>query len=149
MAWLYKRLFVIDFHSDRQNLVLDKLVGCPFFKYQTRTSTGDPRSELTLQQESSPDIIKMRRMWNFIAWPHRDLFHLQNCSTVYIEYSLAHFTTFPHYKRGAAVAQSVERATPGKEILGSIPIGWVGVGIKWPTETEAMVSQLRLMCGST
>ena len=55
-----------------------------------------------------------------------------------------------------AVAQSVERATPGQEFPGSIPAvavrpptGWVGVSIMWPTETEVMVSQLCLMCGST
>ena len=49
-----------------------------------------------------------------------------------------------------AVAQSVERATPGKEVLGLIPLiatpppptGWVGVSIMWPSETEVMVSPL-------
>ena len=30
-----------------------------------------------------------------------------------------------------------------------LPTGWVGVSILWPTETEVMVSQLCLMCGST
>ena len=57
---------------------------------------------------------------------------------------------------GGAVAQSVERSTPGEEVPGSIltvgcplPTGWVGVSIMWPAETEAMVSQLCLMCDST
>ena len=30
-----------------------------------------------------------------------------------------------------------------------LPTGWVGVSIMWPAETEVMVSQLCLMCGST
>ena len=30
-----------------------------------------------------------------------------------------------------------------------LPTGWVGVSIMWPAETEAMVFQLCLMCGST
>ena len=30
---------------------------------------------------------------------------------------------------GGAVAQSVERATPGQEVPGSLPTGWVGVSI--------------------
>ena len=57
---------------------------------------------------------------------------------------------------GGAVAQSVERATPGEEVPGSIPVvghrlptGWVGVSIMWPAETEVMVSQLCHMCDST
>ena len=29
-----------------------------------------------------------------------------------------------------------------------LPTGWVGVSIMWPAETEVMVSQLYLMCGS-
>ena len=29
-----------------------------------------------------------------------------------------------------------------------LPTGWVGVSIMWPAETEVMVSQLCLMCGS-
>ena len=56
---------------------------------------------------------------------------------------------------GGAIAQSVERATPGEEVPGSIPAvgrplftGWVGVSIMWPAETEVMVSQLCLMYGS-
>ena len=57
---------------------------------------------------------------------------------------------------GGGVAQSVERATPGEEVPGSIPdcgrplpTGWVGVSIMWPAETEVMVSQLCLLCVST
>ena len=30
-----------------------------------------------------------------------------------------------------------------------LPTGWVGVSIMWPAETEVMVSQLCLVCGST
>ena len=30
-----------------------------------------------------------------------------------------------------------------------LPTGWVGVSIMWPAETEVMVSQLCLICGST
>ena len=30
-----------------------------------------------------------------------------------------------------------------------LPAGWVGVSIMWPAETEIMVSQLCLMCGSS
>ena len=49
------------------------------------------------------------------------------------------------------IAQSIERATPGEEVPGSIPavaarsllVGSVSA------ETEVMVSQLCLMCGST
>ena len=55
-----------------------------------------------------------------------------------------------------AVAQSVERATPGEEVPGSIPAGGhplptgcVGFSMMWPAETEVMVSQLCLMCGNT
>ena len=57
---------------------------------------------------------------------------------------------------GDAVAQSVERSTPGEEVPGSIravaasPLtGWVGVSIMWLAETEVMVSLLCLVCGST
>ena len=53
-------------------------------------------------------------------------------------------------------SSAVERATPGDEVPGSIPAvaarsptGWVGVSIMLPAETEVMVSQLCLMCGST
>ena len=53
-----------------------------------------------------------------------------------------------------AVAQSVERATPGEEVLGSIPLWpltpyWLGRCQYNVTETEAMVSLLCLVCGST
>ena len=57
---------------------------------------------------------------------------------------------------GGAVAQSVERKTPGGEDRGSISavaartlLGLVGVSIMWPTETEVMISPLCLVCGST
>ena len=30
---------------------------------------------------------------------------------------------------GGAVAQSVERATPGEEVPGLIPAGWVGISV--------------------
>ena len=54
---------------------------------------------------------------------------------------------------GGAVAQSVERKTRGEEVLGLIPAVaalclLVGVSIMGPAETEVMVSQLCLMCGS-
>ena len=54
------------------------------------------------------------------------------------------------------LAQSVERATPSEEVLGSINfvaarslLVWVGVSIMEPAETEVMVSPLCLECGST
>ena len=60
------------------------------------------------------------------------------------------------FLEGGAVAQSVERAAPGEEVPGSIPAvavrsstGWVGVSVMWPAETEVIVSQLCVMCGST
>ena len=61
---------------------------------------------------------------------------------------------FYYFIRGGGLAQSVERATPGEEVLGSIlavaaaPY-WLGrVSIMWPAEPEVMVSPLCLMCGS-
>ena len=59
-----------------------------------------------------------------------------------------------------AVAQSIERAIPGEEVLGLIPAGappppppfptgWVGVSIMWPAKTGVMVSPLCLVFGST
>ena len=57
---------------------------------------------------------------------------------------------------GGGVTQSVERATPGEEFPGLILavaarslLVWVGVSIMRPAETEVMVLQLCLMCGST
>ena len=53
---------------------------------------------------------------------------------------------------GGAVAQSVERATPGEEVPGLIPAVVARsrlVGSVLPAETEVMVSQLCLMCGTT
>ena len=41
-----------------------------------------------------------------------------------------------------AVVQWVEGATPGKEVVGSIPAGWVDVSIMGPAETEVVVSTL-------
>ena len=46
---------------------------------------------------------------------------------------------------GGAVAQSVERATPGEQVPGSIP---VVAARSLLVETEVMVSQLCLMYGS-
>ena len=54
---------------------------------------------------------------------------------------------------GGAVAQSVERATPGEVVLGStsvVAIRSLLVGsMPVPAETDVMVSPLCLMCGST
>ena len=55
-----------------------------------------------------------------------------------------------------ATTQSVERAPPGEEVLGSIPavatssplVGSVAV-ICYPVETDVMVSPLHLVCGGT
>ena len=53
------------------------------------------------------------------------------------------------------LAQSVERDSwwggPGFDSCCGRPLatGWVGVSIMWPAETEVIVSQLCLMCGST
>ena len=54
-------------------------------------------------------------------------------------------------KSRVAVAQSVERATPGEEVSGLIPavaarslLVEVVVSIIWPAETEVMLSQLSL-----
>ena len=44
------------------------------------------------------------------------------------------------------VAQSVEPAAPGEEVVGPIPAVAI---IMWPAETEVMVSPLCLVCGST
>ena len=45
--------------------------------------------------------------------------------------------TILFFLMGGAIAQSVKRATPGEEVVGSIP-----------AETEVMVSPLCLVCGS-
>ena len=47
-----------------------------------------------------------------------------------------------------AVAQSIERATPGEEVLGSIP-AVAARSLLVGSETEVMVSPLCLVCGST
>ena len=52
----------------------------------------------------------------------------------------------PNIFGGSAVARSVERATPGEEVPGSIP---AVAARSLPAETEVMVSPLCLMCGST
>ena len=61
-----------------------------------------------------------------------------------------------HYKKGRR-GSSVGRAHdswwggPGFDSRygRQLPTGQVGVSIMWPAETEVMVSQLCLMCGST
>ena len=43
------------------------------------------------------------------------------------------------------IANTIERATPGEKVVGSIPAprplptGWVGVSTTWTAETEVMV----------
>ena len=51
--------------------------------------------------------------------------------------------------QGGAVAQSVEHATPGEEVLGSIPAVAARSLLVGSAETEVMVSALCLVCGST
>ena len=84
------------------------------------------------------------------------LYCFPSCKQFNVSFTFLYMRVTPTWKRWGR-GSSVGRAFcswwggPGLDFRCGrpLPTGWVGVSIMWPAETEVMVSQLCLVCGST
>ena len=121
-----------------------------------------PSTYMVISHQPYPYMIISHQLHPYMIvlyqpYPSTVISHKPYLSTVISHqpypYMIVSHQPYPCMMLGSSIGRARDSwwGGPGFDSRGGrpLPTGWVGVSIMWPAETEVMVSQLCIMCGST